>query len=241
MILYDEHCMQDLSTPSQSSEPTSEVLTSKKYLELMRRKKVFDAKTGPKDNSTDQTPDRDTSGWLDVVEPEMRSSKVAPGYIKPQPEYSILEWTAPSRLFKKRTTQFFSTVLIIGLLLCLILFFINQFLPIAVVVAGVFLTYVLAIVPPELLAIKLTTYGVRIDSSLYEWSELGRFWFSQKYGQLMVHFELFKFPGRLTLLLDKKIEQQVTEVLSEVLMFEQPPKTQFEKIAQWLEKRIQFD
>ncbi|MDQ3008929.1 MAG: hypothetical protein M3Q81_05055 [bacterium] len=173
--------------------------------------------------------------------PEATPAAPQPIFNKPVTEELVVEWMAPSRPFKKRKQQYFSTIFIIALLLSLILFFAGQFIFIAVVVAFVFLSYVLAVIPPGMITYSFTTYGVRIEEQLYYWDELGRFWFTTKHGQKILHIEVGRFPWRLSILLGETPEEPLAEMLSEVLINQQPPLTLYEKAAKWVEDKIPLE
>ncbi len=164
-----------------------------------------------------------------------------PGVPKPLPEETILDWYAPSRPFKKRTRQYYSTVAIIVILISMILFFAGQFLPIAVVISVAFLAYVLSVVPPGMVKHALTTFGIRVEGTLYYWDEMGRFWMTQKYGQPLLHIEVMRFPGRITLLLGDISEADMTEILSEVLLNQKPEPTFYDKAADWIQEKIPLE
>lgn len=164
-----------------------------------------------------------------------------PGVSKPLPELTVIEWEAPSRPFKARSRQFFSSILIIGLLISLILFFAGQVLPIAVVVAIIFLVYVMSVVPPGMVKHALTTSGIRIENKLYYWEEMGTFWYTQKYGQKLLHIEIARFPTRLVMLLGEVTEEEMTRILSEVLIQHQPEPTFYEKATEWLQEKIPLE
>lgn len=170
-----------------------------------------------------------------------RESTLIPGQMKPIKEDTLLEWVAPSRPFKKRNRQFYSTVAIITLLVSLILFFIGQFLPIAVAVSVAFLAYVLYSIPPDKITNKITTYGLRQEENLYYWEELGRFWFEKKYADDLLHIEVARFPNRITLLLGDQSRESVREILSEVLLEQKPPDTFIDKSAKWLQEKVPLE
>lgn len=169
------------------------------------------------------------------------NDQLFPGYDRPLPEETVFEWTAQSRPFKKRSRQYFSTVAIIAILVSMILFFAGQMLPIAVVVSVAFLAYVLAVVPPDMIRLRITTYGVRSDNQIFYWEELGRFWFSEKFGQKLVNIEVNRFPFRIGLLLNDQTEETLREILSEVLLEEKPPATGFDRAAEWLQRKIPLE
>jgi len=175
---------------------------------------------------------------------ELEKSKVAPGYYRPIPEETLVTWEAPARPFKKRNKQFFSTVLIIAILIGLILFFAGQVLPVALVISVVFLVYVTAMIPPQNVSVKLTNYGFYIDKEAYAWYEMGRFWFEKKQGFDTLQIELGRFPNRLSLVLIDGVtpsKEDLESVLSEVLLKEKPKPTTFEKAAKWLSEKIPLD
>lgn len=199
-------------------------------------------KLGPR---PDADPEQPTS--FDVHMPEqskMEKSKVAPGFYKPIPEETLVEWLAPARPFKKRNRQFFSTIIVIAILISLILFFAGQVLPVAVVISVVFLVYVTAVIPPLDVKYKLTNYGIYIEKEAFSWDSMGRFWFDTKSDQRVLEIELYRFPNRLTFVLiegQTPREKDLEMVLSEVLMKEKPELTTYEKVAAWLKDKIPLE
>lgn len=168
-------------------------------------------------------------------------SEYFPDFQKPVQEELVFQWQAPSRAFKKRKRQYFTTIATIVLLLCLILFFAGQILPVAVVIAVAFLTYIMATIPPQTVTNSITTFGIRNEENLYYWEELGRFWFNKKYDDTILYVEVDRFPFRLSLLLGKESKEELAEILSEVLIQEKPPLTETEKLAAWLQEKIPLD
>jgi len=175
------------------------------------------------------------------VPPAQDFTPPASQFIAPQPEETVLQWQAASRPFKKRKKQYFTTIVTITLLLCLILFFAGQVLTVAVVLAVAFLSYIMATIPPHTITNSITTYGVRNEEALYYWEELGTFWFEKKYSDEILYIEVSRFPYRLAILLGNQSKEEVTELLSEVLLNQKPPLSQIEKSAQWLQKKIPLD
>jgi len=186
-------------------------------------------------------PSQSQTTQVPPIPPGGEPSAIFPGMTKPMPEELVFEWQAPSRPFKPRKRQYYTTIFLLAVLISLILFFANQFLPIAVVIAVAFLSYVLAVVPPGMVNHSLTTYGIRIEDQLYYWEELGRFWFTTKHGQNILHIEVARFPWRLTLLLGSIATDDMSAVLSEVLIKQKPPLTPIEKAAEWLQEKIPLD
>lgn len=164
-----------------------------------------------------------------------------PGMPRPVAEEILYEWQAPSRPYKQRDKQFFSTVGMIAILLSLILFFAGQWVAIAVVLALAFMIYVFTTIPPQTVTNKITTYGIRMEKELYYWDELGWFWFTKKYDDEVVNIEVGRFPNRLALLIGKAEKDIIGLILSEVLLENEPPPTYFEKASLWLQEKIPLD
>gem|GEM_PF-710852 len=225
-------------------KPADSKLTSSEYLAA-----VSSARSSGQPNQNyvpaadlDFDPSGDmSSDEIDSDNNSYQQSRVAPGMYRPLPEEDILGWSAPSRAFKVRSRRFFTTVVVIGLLISMILFFAGQVLPVAVVFSIIFMVYAMSVVAPSTANHKITTYGIRTDEEILYWEELGRFWFETKFGQKMVNIETARFPNRVSILLGDQPEDLIEEILSEVLLKERPPLTQFEKMGKWLEERIPLD
>lgn len=172
---------------------------------------------------------------------QLEESQIAPWMYKPLPEEDILTWIAPSRPFKKRNKKYYTTTATIALLISLILGFAGQLAAIAVVIAVAFLAYILSVVPPQDVHYKITTWGIRIENNLYYWEELGRFWFSEKYGEKLLNIESARFPNRVTMLLNGQDEEIIKIILSEVLLNQKPEPTLYEKAASWLQEKIPLE
>lgn len=160
------------------------------------------------------------------------------------PENSVLlEWVAPSRPFIKRSKEFYRTVGSIAFLVIVILFFVREFLLIGVIVAVLFVMYVLSTVPPEHIKNKITTLGIQTDEHFHHFGEMSAFWFDEKYHQRMVVVRLlFGFPVQLQLLLGPASEQKIKQLLSEKIPFqEKPAPTFFDKASDWLAAKIPLE
>lgn len=157
-------------------------------------------------------------------------------------ERLVLEWDAPSRPFKQRNREYYTTIAIIVFLLCLILFFAGQFLVIAVVLSLGFVSYVLASVPPDLIHISITTFGVHAGDQVFYWQELGRFWFSKKYGADLLHIETSRaLPAQLTLLLGDKSLDEVKKSMLKYSVFEKPRPTWIDNAAKWMQDKFPLE
>lgn len=167
---------------------------------------------------------------------------------QPEPEYLLLEWLADSRVARKRSREYYSSLAVIVLLLSLILFFANQVLLIFVLVSFLFVTYVLASVKPDTVHNMITSYGIRYRDKLYFWEQMGRFWVTEHGGKAQVHIEAPAFLSSQIVLLPSNsaspikvtIEDMVT-ILGSYLPYEEPNPTQIDRWVQWLEEKFPLE
>ncbi len=164
-----------------------------------------------------------------------------PVVVRPEPEKILLTWRAPSRLFKERNREFWVTIFAMGGILGLILFFIEGWMPVAVIVAFVFLIYVLSTVPPEETEHRITNKGVVFGEKTYIWETLLRFWFEEKWGQRVLLVDTMRLPGRLNLLLGKTDEEEVRKTLKTYIIEEKPKEMWMDKAAKWVNKKVPLE
>jgi hypothetical protein len=157
-------------------------------------------------------------------------------------ERLLVEWDAPSRPYKKRDREYYTTIAIIVFLLSLILFFAGQFLFIAVLISLAFVSYVLAAVPPDHIHIAITNFGIHVAEQMYYWQELGRFWFSEKYQSQLMHVETARaFPTQLILLLGEKQPEELKKIMLKYTVFEVPRDTWIDKTAKWMQEKFPLE
>jgi len=171
----------------------------------------------------------------DIPEPQ-------PVVQQPVPEKVLYGWQAPSRLFKRRSREFYTTVAALVFLLSIILFFAKEFLLIGVIMSIGFVSYVLASVPPEKAKHELTNKGIRTDGKLLFWEELGRFWWMEKWKQTYVSIEApGKIPGQLIMLVGEGEKEAIDKILKTYLINQKPEPTWFDKAADWLQEKIPLE
>jgi len=154
----------------------------------------------------------------------------------------FLSWESPSRVFKRRSREFWSTLLSIAFLIGVILLFIGEWFLILVIVAAIFAYYILSTVPPERVKHQITNYGIRTAGRAYVWEELSRFWFSERFGQKILYLEtLASLPGRLEILLAGQDRKKVEEILSKYLPKEKAEPSFLEKASSWLSEKIPLE
>lgn len=162
--------------------------------------------------------------------------------VRPEPLKELLVWSSPTRVFKRRHREFFTTIGAIIALLAIILFFLQEWLLIILMFALAFYGYVNATIEPDETEHKLTNRGIVTGRKLYLWSALGRFWMTEKWGQKTLHVEnLAGLPGHLVLHLGGAKEEAVKEIVAQYLLHERPEKTWTDKASEWLSARVPLE
>lgn len=156
-------------------------------------------------------------------------------------EEVYIEWTSPSRLFKKRDKEYFTNIAAIVFLLSIILVFAREFVLIAAVVSIVFLIYVLSTVPPEEVKHKITNLGIESAGHFYRWETVADFWFEEQWGQTMLVLHPYLSP-RVIILLGSQNREKVREPVARHIPFkETPEKTWVDNAATWLTQKIPLE
>jgi hypothetical protein len=162
----------------------------------------------------------------------------APQRQKQEPEKLLFSWKAPSRPFKRRDRQFWTTTIIIASIFGLILFLVEGVMPVILVISLVFLFYVLSTVEPEEIEYQITNRGIKMADRTTVWNVLTRFWFSNRLKSHLLVFETTVLTGRLELVVDSKDKDRVRKIISEFLPEEKAPPSSLDRAANWLAKKL---
>ncbi len=160
----------------------------------------------------------------------------------PPPAKQLLAWKAPSRPFKKKDREYFTTIAAIVFLLVVILFFLKEWILIGVIVSLMFLTYALGTVAPGNEDYKITTRGVVVGERLYPWNQLTQFWFEDQAGiKVLSIATILNFPGQLHFVLGEMEQTKVKQVVEKYLIFDKPKPTAVDKATEWLKKKFPLE
>jgi len=173
----------------------------------------------------------------------LEKSAPPPLEVIPSKELKILYiWKAPSRPFKKRNKEFWTTILSILFLMALILFFVKEWFLIAAIISITFVYYVLSTVEPEEIECKITNRGIVYAAETYPWEAIDQFWFGYKYGQRTLNFKIRSgLVAHLCLLVGKGEEDKIKQILLKYLIEDEPPPSFLDKAAAWLQKKIPLE
>ncbi len=157
---------------------------------------------------------------------------------QPVKEEEVLTWIAPARPFKKRNKSFYVTLIAIAALFGMVLFLVEGFMPVLLIISLVFLFYVLSTVEPDNVEYKVTNLGIKMANSKTEWSLIRRFWFTKRLDTELLVFELFVFPGRLEMVMDPNRKTEIKEIIAKYVLFEEAPASFLDKASNWFAKRM---
>jgi len=157
---------------------------------------------------------------------------------KPVPENDLFIWIAPSRPFKIRTREYFVTLFAITGLIGFILFIAEGAMPVVLLIAIVFLFYVLSTVKPEDVEYKITNKGIKVSGKRTDWQLMGRFWFGKRFDSELLTVETFVLPGRMELVIKPEDKETIKKHLSAYLPEEEIAATGLEKAANWFSSKL---
>ncbi len=163
------------------------------------------------------------------------------------PDYSeqlLFSWVAPERVYRPRLSKkYLRNLILLLVLIVILLIFTYQFALLIVVLALVFLAYVLVNVPPQKVRHSFTNYGIYTGNRFYSWLDRGkRFWWEIDHDQKKVIIETKLFPYRLTLLVGHpRNEKFIGEVLTHYLILQKPPLSDVDKFIAWCKKKFPLE
>jgi hypothetical protein len=179
-----------------------------------------------------------------TVSPEPRNEDVRepqPVVVKPDPETILLSWHAPSRIFKPRNREFWTTIFTMGGIIGLLLFFVEGWMPVAVIISFIFFIYVLSTVPPDHVEYKISNKGVIFGDRTYFWNKIVGYWFEEKWGQKVLHVDIYMLPGRISMLLGDANEEELKEILKQYSVEQKPKDTFVDKSVKWIGKKVPLE
>jgi len=154
-----------------------------------------------------------------------------------EPEKDLFVWTAPARPFKRMNREFFVTIIAIAALVGLILFLVEGWIPVILIVSLVFLFYVMSTVEPEKVEYKITSRGIKVAGRRTDWQALVRYWFSRRFDSNLLVFETLILPGRIELVVNPEDKDEIKKALSLYLPEEEAPPSYLDKAANWFSKK----
>lgn len=154
----------------------------------------------------------------------------------------LFSWKAPLRPFKKRNRQFYTTVFAVAALVAIIGYILEGPWTVIVILALVFVVWVLSAIEPEEVEHKITNKGIVFaGSKTYLWRELLNFWFTERFGSHLLIIDMTRLPGRLEFVVDPEEKIKIQEILEKHIELQEATPNFLDKTASWLSKRVPLD
>lgn len=149
-------------------------------------------------------------------------------------EEILISWEAADRPYKKRSIGYYFNVALIGVIIFLILFFLRNYILIAVLFSLVFVGITLATIPAQPVTYQITSSGIRIGQYLFSWEQLVKFWHDRMLGHdIIVIATTDKIKPRLTLVINSPQKGVITDAIKKYIEQIERPK------PNWLDRRAQ--
>jgi hypothetical protein len=161
-----------------------------------------------------------------------------PVVVRNEPERDLAVWTAPARPFKKRNRSFYISLIAIAGIVGLILFLVEGFMPVVLIIALIFLFYVLSTVEPEDIEYKITNRGIKITDKKTEWNRCVRFWFTKRFDNELLVIEIVTIPGRLEMVINPVDKDQIKKALLTYLPEEEASPSFLDRASSWFAKKL---
>lgn len=156
---------------------------------------------------------------------------------------SIISWKSPVRVFKQRSNKFFTKVGVYALILILLAIAFSDPLLVGVIIAFVFMVYVLATSIPEKIEHRINPMGIVSGGKVFLWEDLDSFWFDKRGDERLLMVQTYlRFPSRLIILLSDVADRTILDIMEKHIHYHhRPVHTLFDKWAQELQKRISLE
>lgn len=156
---------------------------------------------------------------------------------------AVISWKSPDRVFVARSKKYFTKVGLYAVVFILAAIAFGEFVFVGVIIAIVFMVYVLATTAPTTIEHKITNMGIISGGRPFLWEELDSFWFDKR-GEdrvLLVNTNLH-FPTRLIIILTTVSERTLLDLLEKHIHFHAAPvHTMLDRWANKLQNKISFD
>ena len=85
---------------------------------------------------------------------------------------------------------------------------------------------------------KITTKGIKIAGGLTGWQNINRFWFLTKNEDEILEVETLTIPGKIEIVINKGIEEQLKKEMSAYVPYEEAKPTTLDKVTNWFSKKL---
>lgn len=159
----------------------------------------------------------------------------------PEEEKVLMVWEADERPFERKGKEFFSTVVVLALLVSIILYFIEGVMPVLVVWAIVFMVWAVYKTEPGKVKNAVTNKGLITGENFYAWQEMENFWFEGRGEQRLLRVLLNRFPGQIILVCGKEEEEKVEGLMKRYVRKSRPKDGWSDRAVKWMKKKMPLE
>jgi hypothetical protein len=153
-------------------------------------------------------------------------------------ERELLVWNAASRPFVQKSREFWIKVIAIASIFGFIIFIVEGAMPVILMIALIFLFYILSSVRPENIDYKITNLGVKIGDTTTHWGDIKRFWYSKRGNDEILVLDMTSFTGRLELVINTKDKDKIRQTLKKYIPEEEALQTGIDKASEWVGSKL---
>lgn len=104
-----------------------------------------------------------------------------------KPIYSVYQWESPERAFEPKDKKWYLIVSSVSMFIIVLSLLTENYGLVIAIVALIILLYALNSVPPQNVKHEITNKGISINSVLYTWKKVSKFWISTRGKNVYLH------------------------------------------------------
>lgn len=149
-----------------------------------------------------------------------------------------MEWEVHEHTYSEKTNDWYAATIVIAGALAALMFYLENYLSIALIVIGTFTFLLLAVRRPELITVKLTNFGVMAGNVTYPFSTLDAFNVVEHASvhKIILESKRFFAPLHIIPIADGIELEEVRDFLADYL----PEKEMHEPLAHHIMERLGF-
>lgn len=149
-----------------------------------------------------------------------------------------MEWKVHEHTYYEKTNDWYAATIVIAAALAALMFYLENYLSIALIVIGTFAFLLLAVRRPEIITVKLTNFGVSAGNVVYPFSTLDAFNVVEYDGvhKIILESKRLFAPLHIIPIADDIDPEEVRDFLADYL----PEKELHEPFAHHLMERLGF-
>lgn len=163
-------------------------------------------------------------------------------------EKSLFSWKSLSKSDRPRQRREMLQYVFFAVLVCLIIFFIGEWLLAVVVAVASVILLTNLLTPPTLLNCTVTTIGIKVEETYYYWPQLSQFWFEVRHNESVDEHVLYLrnvvgYPQLIRLRFRADEQDDLQKAIGRYLLLKKPQRNRWEKFVDRLQEKfpLRFD